>query len=154
MKRIDTEGNLPKPIKRLLGLSDVKTQNALWDVFGYPMIIECTNVEEFGKFAHEDECEIQTLIDQSNSRYYLTAMSIDPERIRQKVDELVYYDLNKGKEVATPTVVPDDAPKPTTIVFYIEISEGEYKKWAQEDAKRRVEAIVNKRTNGGVYIPS
>lgn len=144
MKKIKRVGGLPKPINTLLGISNEEIQNALWNVHGYPEIWECSNIEEFGEYAHYDECEIQPLIDNATNRYFITAMTIDPDRVRQKIDEIISYDQVKGKEVGIPAVVPDEAPKPMTIVYYVEITEGEYKVWAKADADRRIK-LINER---------
>jgi hypothetical protein len=154
MKRIQREGRLPLPIKRLLGLSDEKTQNAIWEVYGYPEVWECISVEEFGTATQKEECEVQPLIDRETGRYFLTSMTIDAERLRTKMDEVVVYDQRQGKDVGVPVAAPDDSPKPTTVVHYIEISESQYKKWASEDYKKRAE-IKKTNTNrrgGGILL--
>jgi len=114
-----------------MGLFSDKMQ-AVWDVFGEPEIWECNTVDELGKLGHLDECEFQVLIDKGRGRYYLTAMSADPDRDKGKIETL---------ESGLVVVEEDTSPKPCTILYYVEISSEGYRRWRKEDRERNLTTL-------------
>ena len=124
MKKIELLGNTPRPVQLLFG---GKASNIIWNKYGIPEIWECTNVDELGKNAHLDSCELQVLIDKPNNRYYLTAMTIDGERVKAKLDE----------DETGIILVEDTSPKSSTTIYYTQITAGQYLEWAKADAIHR-----------------
>jgi hypothetical protein len=126
LKKIERLGNTPRPIQLLFGGS-IASNAKLWEKYGKPEIWECTSMEEIGKNAHLDSCEMQILIDKKNNRYYLVAMTIDGERVRAKIDE----------DETGLILVEDTGKKPTTVVYFMEVTKAHFDRWAEEDRKRR-----------------
>lgn len=142
MNQIQNKGNLPPPIERM-GLFSPK-MNEVWEKVGFPEIWECSTIDELGKVGHLDECEFQVLIDKEHGRYYLTAMSVDPNRLKTKIDT-----LESGEEI----VEEDTDPKPTTILYYTEINGAQFKLWQVADMEHRREMIMQRaRLHMGVPV--
>lgn len=127
MKQIKTIGNLPNPIRNF-GLFS-KKMTGIWEKVGYPEIWECSTPGELGKEGHLDDCEFQVLIDKDTSRYYLVAMSVDPDRVKAKVEDTEFGDGD---------VIEDTAARPATIVYYVEINSEEFRIWQHEDRNKRI----------------
>lgn len=141
MNQIKHQGNLPGPI-RSFGLFG-KGMDIIWSEIGYPEIWECNTPGELGKLGHLDDCEFQVLIDKDNGRYYLVAMSVDPDRVKTKVD---------ASEFSKEDLLEDEGIKPVTIVYYTEIGIEEYRIWQHEDRKKRVIYLKNKAREEDVDI--
>lgn len=127
MRKITNKGNLPPPLQHS-GLLSEEMYNRVWSIHGEPEIWECTSTSEVGKLGHLDECEFQVLIDKGRNRYYLVAMSADPDRAKVKTDT-----TEEGEVV----IDPDESPRPATIVYYTEITWNEYLVWRAADAAKR-----------------
>jgi len=127
MKKITNKGNLPPPLQHS-GLLSEEMYNRVWSTYGEPEIWECNKVDEVGILGHLDECEFQVLIDKGRNRYYLVAMSADPDRSKGKID------TTEDGEIV---IDPDESPKPVTVVYYTEITRPEYLVWCAADTAMR-----------------
>ena len=130
MRQIRNSGNAPPPIRRM-GIFSSKML-PVWMKYGRLEVWECSDVDELAGAAHLDDCEFQILIDKANSRYYLAAMSVDPDRIRGTLDTT---------EDGAPIMREDTSIKPGTVVYYTEVSAGQYKVWIAADRKYRDDAL-------------
>lgn len=142
MVRITSNDMLPGPIQTL-GLLTPEMRSRLDEVRKEvgsnlanilaipPEIWECKDVDEVGTAAHLGDCEIQVLRDRPNDRYYFCAMSVDPERTRAEI-----VDTPDGPEVEE-----DEGPKSSMILYYCKISRMEYRRWQEEDMRRRDAAM-------------
>ena len=146
MKKIEVTGDMPRPV-RALGLLTTQMDNRRDEtrislqttdpelaaiLAAPPEVWECNGVEELSIVANFDECEMQVLIDKAVGRYYLCAMSVDPERTRTKIE-----DTPSG-----PILVEDEGPKSPMVLYYTEIVEAEFKKWQEADTRRRRETAA------------
>ena len=131
MNEIKRRGNLPTPLRRS-GIYS-KQMRAIWDKVGAPAIYECTSVDEVGKYGHLDDCEFQVLIDRDVDRYYLVALTVDPERLRARVEDTEFTDND--------IVEDDESPKPPTVIYFVEISVEQYRLWQKYDREKRLDFI-------------
>lgn len=152
MNKITTAGNLPRPIQNI-GLLTPQMNKAREELQAKlmltnydlamtlsmpPEIWECKDVQELGTAAHLDECEIQVLRDRPNNRYYLSAMSVDPDRERGKITTT---------ESGISLVEADSEPKPAMILYYTEITRTQFQTWQQVDTEKRLDAVRNEGRN-------
>ena len=143
MKRVDRNDMLPRPIQ-ILGILTEEMKNRMAevrrDIAGLntdlanimaipPEVWECASVEEVGREAHLDDCEIQVLRDRKNNRYYFCAMSVDPGRTKARIE-----DTEAGV-----TVVEDEGPFSPMVLYYCEITRAEFRRWQKEDRGRHRE---------------
>ena len=135
MKQIHKDGNLPDPIRIGIQRSGLERMTEQYGLATGIEIWECNSVAEVGTLGHLDDCEFQVLIDKKNSRYYLVALTVDPERVRAKVDT-----TEGGDQI----VIPDTSQKPATAVYYTEVIWEEYKLWRAADAQVRRNMILKR----------
>ena len=147
MNRITAAGNLPPPVRKMGLLGDdmekklqgiraevAKVDTNLANILAVgPEVWECRNVYELSMAATFEECEHQVLVDRDTARYYLCAMSVDPERTRTRVDG--------------PDIVEDEGPRSPMVLFFTEVGEGEYHYWQRADMGKRRDWIRAKATS-------
>ena len=142
MQRIRGKDDIPKVLNKFNAFSE-KSLNKLEDIiriagtkysqqdidtivattFGEFQVWECNTLTELATKAELDDCYKQIIIDPDTARKFLCALTIDAGRARAQIIDDV--------------VVPDTSPRPARILYFLEVSSGEAKKWARADNEQR-----------------
>jgi len=93
--------------------------------FGEFQVWECNTLTELATKAELDDCHKQIIIDPITSRKFLCALTIDAGRAKATIIDGI--------------VVPDTSPRPARVLYFLEVSTGEAKRWARADMKQRRE---------------
>jgi hypothetical protein len=140
VRKIERVGNLPKMLQQF-GMFDTESSNKLETVLKklppeYRDILksstfevyECGSVTELATQAAFDDCEKQIVTDLDSGRYYFCALTIDPGRHKSRVEEdELGYDL-----------VPDTSPRSARVLYFIEVSHGDYKRWIRSNVEQKL----------------
>lgn len=98
------------------------------------LVYRCSNVTDLAVNAMLDECEKQVIIDFDTARYYFCALTIDPAR-----KKMVVVETEMGKEIAI-----DSGQRPARVLYFTEISHGDYKRWRRADTEQRRNWLMDK----------
>lgn len=151
MREVRGEGNIPKPLLALgifneeslnklsavmkklqaLGMSDEDIDYLNTTTTSEFKVYECSNLTELAQVAELDDCMKQVVTDKDTGRHYLCALTIDPGRVKTHLLESGIYTI-------------DTRPRPARVLYFLEISNGEFKLWRRSDIEQRRDWWNNK----------